>query len=136
MPDGHVSTARQAGEADNTIALEEWLDTVSRSDRSAQESYLMRLMQHIIKWNVQPERRSRSWRSTIDNCRNQIWRLQRRRPSLNRQVIERMWDHVLHKAQQEAETDIQRPVPPQTLTWQAVFEDIYTIEGSPPWQTG
>lgn len=132
MRDGHVSSAMQVGEADNTTALEEWRDTVSRSDRSALESYLMRLMQHIIKWKVQPERRSRSWYSTIDNCRNQIGRLQQRRPSLNRQVMERMWDHVLHKAQQEAETDLQRPIPPQTLTWQEVFEDVYTFEGSPP----
>lgn len=132
MLDGHASTAMQAGGADHSSDLEEWLDTVSRSDRSALESYLMRLMQHIIKWKVQPERRSRSWRSTIYNCRNQIGRLQQRHPSLNRQAIERMWDPVLHKAQQAAETDIQRPVAPLTLTWQEVFEDVYPFEGSLP----
>ncbi len=127
MPGWPTSGAVQAHEVDNVVSLEEWIDLVSRSDRSALESYLMRLMQHVIKWRVQPERRSRSWHSTIYNSRNYIWRLQQRHPSLNWQVIEQMWDHVLYKAQAEVEREIQQPVPPQTLTWQEVFEDSYTV---------
>ncbi|ETX08546.1 DUF29 family protein [Candidatus Entotheonella palauensis] len=129
MRDRLALTVCQDVEANHTADLEEWIDKVSRSDRSALESYLMRLMQHVIKWKVQPERRSRSWRNTIYNSRNQIQRLQQKRPSLNRQVIEHMWDQVLHTAQQEAEKEIQRTLPPQLLTWQEVFEDVYTFEG-------
>ena len=129
MRSGLALTVCQEVKANDTVALEEWMNTVSRSDRSALESYLMRLMQHVIKWNVQPERRSRRWRNTILNCRNQIQRMQQRRPSLNRQVIERMWDHALYTAQQEAEREIQQPLPRQRLTWQEVFEDVYTFEG-------
>lgn len=129
MQDRLALTSCQEARGSDTITLEEWIGTVSRSDRSALESYLIRLMQHVIKWKVQPERRSRSWCNTIYNSRNQIQRLQQRRPSLNRYVIEQMWNQVLQKAQQEAEREIQRTLPQQLLTWQEVFEDVYSFEG-------
>jgi hypothetical protein len=52
--------------------LEELIDALSRSERRALESHLMRLMQHVITWKCQPDLRSRSWVNTIANARESI----------------------------------------------------------------
>jgi hypothetical protein len=124
-----VKQTLQGGDTGDAMkGLEELIDALSRSDRRALESYLTRLMQHIIKWQVQPERRSPSWAATIRTARRQIARIQRDTPSLNRRVIEAMWDDMLRDAVDEAEGEMNRHVPPLTLTWAEVFEDEYTLE--------
>jgi hypothetical protein len=77
---------------------------------------------------VQPERRSPSWAATIRTARRQIVRLHRDTPSLNRRVIETMWDDVLLDALDEAEGALNRRIPPVTLTWDEVFETGYSVE--------
>lgn len=126
-----VAVKEALGDGDTVTALEgleELIDALSRSDRRALESHLMRLMQHIIKWRVQPERRSPSWAATIRTTRRQIARLQRETPSLNRRVLEASWHDVLEDAIDAAESEMNRRVPPLTLTWEEVFETAYTLE--------
>ncbi len=121
----------QEGNVDDAATgLEELIDALSRSERRALESHLKRLMTHVIKWKVQPERRSRSWRSTILSTRQEIARLQRRMPSLNRRVIEEDWDELMELARLEAEGETNLDIPPLTLTWQEVFEDEYVLQSS------
>jgi hypothetical protein len=112
------------------IGLEELIDALSRSDRRALESHLTRLMTHVIKWKVQPDRRSRSWRNTILNARTAIVRLQRHMPILNRSVIEEDWSELVEVARREAEGETDLDIPPLFLTWQEVFEDDYTLENA------
>lgn len=124
-----VKDALHTGDAATALeGLEELIDALSRSDRRALESYLMRLMQHIIKWRVQPERRSASWAATIRTTRRQIARLQQETPSLNRRVMEALWSDVLLDAIDAAEGEMNRRVPPLTLTWEEAFETVYTLE--------
>jgi hypothetical protein len=119
------------GNVENAIiGLEELIDALSRSDRRALESHLTRLMTHVIKWKVQPERRSRSWRNTILNARTAIGRLQRHEPSLKRSVIEEDWDEFTEVARREAEGETNLDILPLSLTWKEVFEDDYTLESS------
>jgi hypothetical protein len=121
----------QEGNVDDaTTGLEELIDALSRSERRALESHLKRLMTHVIKWQVQPERRSRSWRSTILSARQEIARLQRRMPSLNRRVIEEDWDELVELARLEAEGETNLDISPLTLTRQEVFEDEYVLQSS------
>jgi hypothetical protein len=123
-----IRDALQSGEVvEATEGLEELIDALSRSDRRALESHLMRLMQHIIKWRVQPDRRSRSWRNTIMTARKHIARIQEDTPSLTRQVIESIWQDVLDDAIRAAESEMDQDVPPLVLTWQEVFEDAYRL---------
>lgn len=131
----HVAIAvrdvlREGNMENAMIGLEELIDALSRSDRRALESHLTRLMTHVIKWKVQPERRSRSWRNTILNARTAIMRLQRHVPSLNRSVIEEDWDEITEVARREAEGEMNLDIPPLSLTWKEVFEDNYTLENS------
>jgi hypothetical protein len=109
--------------------LEELIDALARADKRALESHLIRVMQHVIKWKMQPERRSRSWTRTIRNGRKEIRKLQQDTPSLTDQLIRKqLWDDCLDSAIGEAEGDIDRDLPALTLTWQEVFEDEYRLD--------
>ena len=43
------------------VGIEELVEALSRADRRALRSQLLRLMTHIIKRETQPTQRSRSW---------------------------------------------------------------------------
>jgi hypothetical protein len=53
----------------------EELETLGRSEYRALESAIHRLMQHLLKWQYQPEKRSRSWTVSIDHQRIEIGKL-------------------------------------------------------------
>jgi hypothetical protein len=111
-----------------TLGIEELIDALSRSDRRALESHLVRLMQHIIKWKSQPANRSRSWQHTIANARDAIAEIQEDTPSLTDDVIRGLWDRALRKAHREAESDMNQAIPLLSLTWDDVFVTAYVIE--------
>jgi hypothetical protein len=124
-----VKQVLQDGNEDSAMkGLEELIDALSRSDRRTLESHLTRLMQHIIKWRIQPERRSPSWAATARTARRQITRLQRDTPSLNRRMIEAIWDDVLLDAVDAVESEMNQRVSSIALTWEEVFETEYVLE--------
>jgi len=124
-----IRDALQLGDAqDARQGIEELIDALSRSEKRALESYLLRLMQHVIKWQYQPERRGRSWRNTIANTREAIAEIQEDTPSLTNEVIQRLWDRTLRKAHREAENELGRDLAPTSLTWEEVFEQDYAVE--------
>ena len=45
--------------------LLEEIEGMSRQEKDALESNLIRVLQHLLKWNYQPEKRSPSWSYTI-----------------------------------------------------------------------
>ena len=119
---------QQQDDGEAMHGLEELIDALARADKRALESHLIRVMQHVIKWKMQPERRSRSWLRTIRNGRKEIRKLQQDTPSLTDQLIrEQLWDDCLDSAMGEAEGDMDGDVPPLPLTWQEVFEDEYRL---------
>ena len=78
-----IKHALSAGDVEHArIGIKELIEALACADRRALESYLIRLMQHIIKWHVQPEHRSPSWATTIRTVRRQIVRLQCDTPNL------------------------------------------------------
>jgi hypothetical protein len=124
-----VKQALQEGNMHEAVlGLEELIDALSRADQRALEHHLIRLMQHIIKWKAQPDRRSRSWMATINNAREAIRELQEDTPSLTDERVRQRWGACLRKAQREAEGEIDRDIPPLELSWEEVFEALYTLE--------
>ena len=85
-------------------------------------------MKHIIKWQSQPERRTRSWVATIHNPKMEIQDIQEETPSLTDHVIEQMWDKCMQSAVIEAEAEMGQSTQIKTLSWQDVFEIKYSIE--------
>lgn len=126
-----IRDALQEGKvADATQGLEELIDALSRSDERALKSYLVRLMQHVIKWRLQPERRTPSWVATIRNARNEIAELRQENPRFTRRFIEeRMWARCLRAGHDEAAIDLNRErIAEMQLSWEDVFETAYTLE--------
>ena len=109
------------------LGLQTLIDAMSRSDRRAMESFLTLLMAHIIKWKSQPEQRSVSWAKTILNARREIKRIQRDSPSLNRTYLESIWNECFNDALQDAELDMQKKSTIETLLWDEVFNDDYSL---------
>lgn len=69
-------------------ALAEELEDMGRSERRAVESHLKNLLLHLLKWLMQAERRSGSWRDSIDTARDAITDLLNDSPSLRPHLSE------------------------------------------------
>jgi len=124
-----VREALRSGDVQEaTQGIEELIDALSRSERRALESHLIRLMQHVIKWKYQPERRRRSWQNTIANARESIAEIQEDTPSLTNEVIQGIWERALRKAHREAESELDMPIPSMSLEWDEVFANAFTLD--------
>ena len=128
----HYQTAEAAqtllkqGKMDEAkAALQALVDAMSRSERQAVKSQLIRLMMHIIKWKTQPDKRSRSWIISILDARDAIEESQEEMPSLNREFIESLWDQCFIKAKRKAEAEMNCKSNISFLTWEEVFEEQY-----------
>src|SRR5438105_3133827 len=55
--------------------LAEYLSDMARRDRREVESRLVVLLAHLLKWVHQPDHRSRSWRVTVIEQRQELNRL-------------------------------------------------------------
>jgi hypothetical protein len=62
--------------------LAEEIESLGSSHADEIESRLSVLLTHLLKWRFQPERRSNSWRATIEEQRERIARRIRKSPSL------------------------------------------------------
>jgi collagenase-like PrtC family protease len=125
-----IRHALQAGNVDDAaMGLEELIDALSRSDERALRSHLVRLMQHIIKWKIQPQRRSQSWVATIAIQRQEIADLRQENPRFTEVYIrERLWERCARLAVKEAERDMNQAISaPPVLTWDDVFEADYRL---------
>ncbi len=60
----------------------EEIESLGRSDRREIESRLAVILEHLLKWQFQPERRSASWQASLFEQRNRIHRLLLESPSL------------------------------------------------------
>ncbi|MEK7991973.1 MAG: DUF29 domain-containing protein [Thiotrichaceae bacterium] len=121
LAQGHIEEAHHG--------ITELVEILARSERRVLKSQLIRLMKHIIKWQSQPERRTRSWVATIHNPKMEIQDIQEETPSLTDHVIEQMWDKCVQSAIIEAEAEMGQSTQIKTLSWQDVFEIKYSIEG-------
>jgi hypothetical protein len=103
------------------------LESMSKQARRSVQSQLIRLMKHIIKWKVQPERRSVSWAVSIANARYEISEAQEYEPSITDEVIRAMWSRAFTQAKKEAELEMQKKSTVETLSWNEVFSNDYSL---------
>jgi len=133
--DSHYKTAvairseLEQGRVDEASkGLEELIEALSRSEKRALKSQLVRLMLHIIKWHSQPERRSWSWVASIKDAREEISDIQEENPSLNDAVIDSLWDKAFAMAKRDAQAEMGKKSDVQGLSWQQVFADDYELD--------
>src|SRR5271157_5220669 len=63
-------------------AIAEEIDDVGEAEYHRLESALRVLMLHLLKWDHQPDRRSRSWTLTVLEQRRRVQRQLRKNPGL------------------------------------------------------
>lgn len=74
-------------EALDVVDLIEEIEAMVGSRRRELKSRLRVLLMHLLKWDHQPRRRSRSWASTIAEQRAQIQDLLEESPSLRSELV-------------------------------------------------
>jgi Domain of unknown function DUF29 len=70
--------------------IAEELETTGRSEKRELMSRLSVLLADLLKWQCQPERRSESWRNTIESQREDVLELLEENPSLHREANDRL----------------------------------------------
>ena len=109
--------------------ISELIDAMSRADRRAVKSQLVRLMKHIIKWKKQPQKRSISWIRTILNARMEIEDIQEETPSITGETIRGLWPRAFQLAIDEAMEEMEVDnLKVEELTWEEVFNNHYFLE--------
>jgi len=83
----HINLLKQGRleEIDIKHLIEE-LEDMGKSNIRELESRFVILIAHLLKWQFQSKQQSNSWRGSIDEQRIQIARLQRKVPSLKREL--------------------------------------------------
>jgi hypothetical protein len=105
---------RSANEIDWENLAEE-VESLGRSQRAGLRSHLKRLVQHLLKWEHQPERRTYGWKNTINVQRAAVENLLEISPSL-KSSIEDLFDRAYQLGRLEAllETGLDEELIPET----------------------
>jgi hypothetical protein len=100
--------------------LAEEIESLGKRERHELEHRLMRLLQHLLKWQYQQTRRGRSWRSTIVEQRSRIARRLQESPSLRREVPAMLAaEYPLARLKASDETRLEESVFPEVCPWTA-----------------
>src|SRR5438128_8323254 len=80
----HTAALVRAGRFDEVDLenLTEEIESLARSDKRAVRSHLKRMLMHLIKQRVQPERDRASWRASIADARREVFDYLEDSPSL------------------------------------------------------
>ena len=109
--------------------LAEEIESLGISDRRQLRNRLEVLLMQLLKWQFQPTRRSRSWRSTIRTQRRRIERVLEESPSLRREVAElSREEYAAARESASAETGFALGTFPQSLPYtpeQILDNDFY-----------
>ena len=108
---------RKANSLDWDNILEE-LESMGRSEKNALRNHLRILLMHLIKWQWQPQKQSKSWATTIRNQRLDLKYLIKDSPSLKRLIPEMLPDAWSNAADEAAfETELPISTFPELCPW-------------------
>ena len=119
---------KQFNQIDITHLMEE-VESMGASERNQLQSRLEVLLMHLLKWQYQSIRRSRSWTLTIEEQRKRLKRLLAKMPSLKsclQEEIFEAYDYAILKAAKE--TNLEKSTFPIELPYtleQILNEEYY-----------
>jgi hypothetical protein len=96
---------------------------MGRRDRHELESRLTVLVSHLLKWQAQPEHRSKSWSGTIREQRRQIARRLRDSPGL-RPVLDDLLAKIYADGRRSAAGETGIPEADFPLSCQFTVDDV------------
>jgi hypothetical protein len=106
---------REARELDWDNLAEE-IEALARNDKRAIRSHLTNLLKHLIKWKIQPGKRTDSWVQSIVNAREELDLIIEDSPSLRSYpslMFERCYDRAFKMALRETGLDVR----PERTRW-------------------
>ena len=77
--------------------IAEEIESMGKSEKRELVNRLAVLITHLLKWQFQPERRSNSWKYTIEEQRDEVLELLEESPSLKKE-LEAKFIHAYEKA--------------------------------------
>ncbi|MCI4624617.1 MAG: DUF29 domain-containing protein [Candidatus Magnetoovum sp. WYHC-5] len=107
--------------------IAEEIESMGRNNKKELTSRLIVLIMHLLKWQYQPKRRSRSWKLTISTQRSEIGLLFENSPSLKydiETVIEKSFKNA--KILFEDQTGISKQTLPEICPY--IFEQLSDYE--------
>jgi len=106
--------------------LAEYLFDMARRDRREVESRLAVLLSHLLKWTYQPDHRSRGWRATVIEQRQELNRLAGRGVLRNhaQEVLADVYTEAVERA--AAETGVARDRFPAECPY--TLDELLTLE--------
>ena len=116
--------AGKIAEAD-ALNIAEELDDVGNEQYDKLESALRIILLHLLKWDHQPERRTRSWYASITVQRNHVRKVLRNNPGLKPRIGEAVTDAYSDaRVQAAAQTRLREKSLPRTCpyTWDEVLD--------------
>ncbi len=114
--------AGRLGEADIAHIAEE-IESMGRTEKRELINRLALLLQHLLKWQYQPERRGKSWRVTIGNHRKRLASHMADNPSLKSRLAEAIAEAYGYAwADASVETNLDDGIFPKLCPW--TFEEI------------
>ena len=111
--------------------LAEEIEALSKSDKRAIKSYLVRILFHLLKWQFQPGQRSESWENSIADSRLAIRLILEDSPSLKAypdEVLEDAYRQARRKNPQNPAVDPgQFPVSCPWTVEQVLRDDFWLV---------
>ena len=107
----------------DTVNIAEELEALGRSEKRELKNRLAVLLAHLLKWQFQPEKRSKSWQRTLKEQRKQVFEVLKDSPGLRSSLAEFLsnaYDSAIRKAAEE--TGFDEDAFPQTCPF--AFEQI------------
>ena len=114
----HLLKTGQLQQIDRQNIAEE-LEDMGRSEKRQLESRLEVLIMHLLKWQFQPNLRSRSWQLTIKEQRLRLEKLLQKNPSLQpnlTEIIEDIYPLATLSAERETGLSLFPETCPYTLS--------------------
>jgi len=111
--------------------LMEEIESLGKQQRAELENRLAILLGHLLKWELQPELRGKSWRLTIKEQRLRIQKLIRKNPSLKSYLSEAIADGFeLGLVLVQRETPLESKDLPQECIYsvEQIFDDRFPID--------
>ena len=103
----------------------EEIEDIGRRDRREGRSRMIVLVMHLLKWEMQPQLRTPSSRSTIDEQRMQIQLIIQDSPSLRRIPSEELastYEHAVERASTETGVEAKRFPPSCSYTAEQILD--------------
>lgn len=100
--------------------IAEEIEDVGKSEQRELASRMAVLLMHLLKWQFQPSKQSKSWQHTLRTQRKDITYLLSEAPSLRTKFDDVLWFDIIWakaKALAESETGLDIDTFPETCLW-------------------